>query len=133
MEVTVNLNTILWLILTVLGVGVLVVIFTAVQKLNETLKIVQNILTKNEENIDESLKRIPNVLSNVEEITTDVNEEMKHVKNAFKNIDDTVEYTASAVQGVNEDIIEPIRDLLGIVSLIADVFGKPKKKGIFKK
>ena len=45
----------------------------------------------------------------------------------------SIEYTASAAQGINEEILEPIRDLFHIVSFIGDLLPIRRKKRWFKK
>lgn len=132
MEVTIT-SDILWLIFALIGIGVLVLVIIAFIRLNETLNIIKGILTKNEKNIDDSLESMPKLLSNLEEITKEVNGDMKIIKEAFRNIDETAEYTASAMQVVSEDILDPIKDVLSIISVIRDVIGKPRKKGLFRK
>jgi len=131
MEITVT-SDILWLLIGLVGLGVLVLAMIALIRINESLNIVKGMLLKNESNIDESLENIPKVLANVEEISREINGEMKNIKEAFRNIDETAEYTASAMQFVNEDILYPIKDVLSIISIIRDTIARPKKKSIFR-
>lgn len=131
MEFTIS-SGVVWFIFALVSLGALVLVIIGLLRVNETLNILKGILHRNESNIDESLKSMPKILNNVEEITKEINGEMKSIKEAFRNIDETTEYTASAMQIVSEDILEPIKDVLDIISVVKDVVGRPKKKGIFK-
>ncbi|SET65877.1 hypothetical protein SAMN05660297_03060 [Natronincola peptidivorans] len=130
--ITITLGQLFTILFALLGIALFVVIFVLLHKLNESIKQIKQIITKNEKNIDETMERIPKVLHNVEEISGIVNEEIKHVQGVVKNIEDTVGYTASAAQGINEDILEPIRELFQVVSLVREMFPS-KKKNWFKK
>ncbi|QUH24618.1 hypothetical protein [Serpentinicella alkaliphila] len=131
MEFTIS-SSVVWFLFALVSLGALVLVIIGLLRVNETLNILKGILHRNESNIDESLKSMPKILNNVEEITKEINGEMKSIKEAFRNIDETTEYTASAMQIVSEDILEPIKDVLDIISVVKDVVGRPKKKGIFK-
>ncbi|AKL94169.1 hypothetical protein CACET_c06590 [Clostridium aceticum] len=131
--ITITLGQLFNFLFALLGIALLIILFILLYKIYETLKQVKEILTQNEENIDETLERIPKVLHNIEEISGVVNEEVKNFQGVVRNIEETVEYTASAAQGINEDILEPIRDIFQILSLIGEVFPRKKKKSWFKK
>lgn len=117
------------LLFTILGVVFFGFLFIALSRLNEILKQFKTILEKNDKNINESIETMPKLLSNLQEITNGVNQEMKHIQGAVKNIEETVSYAASTAQILSEDIVEPIRDLLEILALLKGVFFKEKKKG----
>ncbi|SNR96620.1 protein of unknown function [Anaerovirgula multivorans] len=131
--ITISLGQLFTILFALLGIALFVILVTMLLKVNETLKQIRLMIAKNEKHIDETMERIPKVLHNVEEITGVVNEEIKHVQGVVKNIEETVEYTASAAQGISEDILEPIRDIFQILSLITELLPNKKKKTWFKK
>ncbi|MCC5910387.1 MAG: hypothetical protein JJT76_08120 [Clostridiaceae bacterium] len=131
--ITITFGQLFSILLGILGIAVFVAILMLLHKVNETLKNVREILSKNEKHIDESLERLPRVLQNAEEISGVVNEELKHVQGVVRNIEETVEYTASAAQGINEDILEPVRDVFQILAMITEMFPSKKKKSFFGK
>lgn len=131
--ITITLGQLFTILFALLGIALFIILFIMLSKVNETLKQIQTVMIKNEKNIDESLERIPKILHNVEEITDVVNEEVQQVKGIMKNVEETIEYTTSAAQEIGEDILEPIRDIIQLVSLVTELLPGKKKKRWFKK
>ncbi|SCY65458.1 hypothetical protein [Alkaliphilus peptidifermentans] len=128
----IDMGILVAIILTPLAIILFGLILMVILKLNDVLKQVKDQLSRNEKNIDDSLRSLPKVLHNLEEITYMANEEMKHVHGAIKNIEETVGYAAATAQMVSEDIVEPIGDVLQLLSILRGIFVKEKKKGLFK-
>lgn len=131
--ITITLGQLFTFLLGLLGIAFIAILCILLLKVNEALNQIKIIITKNEKNIDETMERVPKVLQNVEEISGVVNEEVKNLQGVVKNIEETVEYTAAAAQGINEDVLEPVRELFQIISLIAGMLPSKKKKSWFKK
>ena len=117
------------LLFSILAIVLFGFLFIALSRINEILKQFKAVIYKNDNNINESLETLPKLLNNLEEITKGVNQEMKHIQGAVKNIEETVGYAASTAQILSEDLVEPIRDLLQVLALLKSVFFKEKKKG----
>ncbi len=128
MDIQISLGQLLNVILILGGIGVLVFLFKVLKNLNQILFNINNIVKSNENNINSILNSLPNIVNNAEEITVNVNEEMKHVSGAVRAVEETVEYTASAAQVINEDIIIPTRDLLKMLVLVKKVFVRNNEK-----
>ncbi len=114
---------------SILGVALIGFLFITLSRINEILKQFKMTLEKNDKNINDSIEALPKLLNNLEEITAGVNEEMKHIQGTVRSIEETVGYAASTAQLLTEDIVEPVRDLLEILSVIKGIFFKEKKKG----
>lgn len=133
MDMSITLGQLLIGMLILIGIALGAVMINVVLKLNEILKQINMIVTKNEGNINDSIEAIPNILHNAEEITDSLNQQMQHVSGTVKSIEETVEYAASTAQVLTEDIVLPISELLHILSLLKGIFIKEKKKGLFRK
>ncbi len=133
MDMSITLGQLLIGMLILIGIALGAVMINVVLKLNEILKQINMIVTKNEGNINDSIEAIPNILHNAEEITDSLNQQMQHVSGTVKSIEETVEYAASTAQVLTEDIVLPISELLHIFSLLKGIFIKEKKKGLFRK
>ncbi len=112
-----------------LGVALIGFLFITLSRINEILKQFKMTLEKNDKNINDSIEALPKLLNNLEEITAGVNEEMKHIQETVRSIEETAGYAASTAQLLTEDIVEPVRDLLEILGVIKGIFFKEKKKG----
>jgi len=114
---------------SLIGVILIGFLFIALSRLNEILKQFKIILDKNDKNLNDSLETLPKLLNNLEEISDGINQEMKHIRGAVKNIEETVGYAAATAQLLSEDIVEPLSDILEVLGLIKGIFFKDKKKG----
>lgn len=128
MDIQISLGQLLNVSLILGGIGVLLFLFKVLKNLNQILCNINNIVQNNENNINSALDSLPNIVNNAEQITGTVNEEMKHVSGAVRAVEETVEYTASAAQVINEDIIIPTRDLLKMLVLVKKVFVRNNEK-----
>ena len=114
---------------SILGAILIGFLFIALSRLNEILKQFKTILDKNDKNLNDSLETLPKLLNNLQEISGGINQEMKHIQGAVKNIEETVGYAAATAQLLSEDIVEPLSDILQALGLIKGIFFKEKKKG----
>ena len=80
---------------------------------------------------DETLERIPRVLENVQGITDNVNKSMIHVQSTIENVSDVTDYVTDMVEGINEEVVEPLKDLFKLLLMIKSLFGGSKKKKWF--
>ncbi|SFH53464.1 hypothetical protein SAMN05192551_101405 [Tindallia magadiensis] len=128
MGATVTVGELLIVLIALLGVGALVYLLMALIKINDALKNIQTVVYKNEKHIDESLERIPRVLENVEGITAHVNQSMEHVQSTVENVTEMTDYVTDVVQGINEEVVEPVKDLFKILMMIQSIFSGNKNK-----
>ena len=128
MGATITVGELLIALLALLGVGALVYLLLALIKINDALKNIQSVVYKNEKYIDESMERIPRVLENVEGITSHVNQSMEHVQSTVENVTEMTDYVTDVVHGINEEVVEPIKDLFKILLMIRSLFPGSKKK-----
>ncbi|ABW19632.1 hypothetical protein [Alkaliphilus oremlandii] len=133
MDAQISVGQLVTILLSIAGISVLVVLFKSLMNLNQILSSISRIVERNEANIDQVLNSVPKILSTTEEITKNVNDEMKHVSGAIKAVEETVEYTAAAAQVISEDLILPAKDLLVILPILKSLFTKDKKKGFWSK
>ncbi len=126
--ITLTMGQLFSFLFALLGIGLFAVLFIMLSRVNNILKELRELVLKNEKHIDETMESLPKLVKNIENITGVANEEIKNVQSVVKNVGNTVEYTASAVQELNEDMIEPIRDIFNALSLITGLFPKKKKK-----
>ncbi len=131
MNATITVGELLIILMSILGVGVLAYLVVLLIKVNETLKSIQGIVHRNEKHLDETLERIPQVLENVEGITDHVNKSMVHVQSTVENVNDMSNYVTDMVEGVNEEVVEPLKDLFKILLMVKSLFGGTKKKRWF--
>ncbi|RQD69690.1 MAG: methyl-accepting chemotaxis protein [Tindallia sp. MSAO_Bac2] len=128
MGATITVGELLVALLALLGVGALLYLLMALVKINDALKNIQAVVYKNEKHIDESLERIPRVLENVEGITSHVNQSMEHVQTTVENVTEMTDYVTDVVHGINEEVVEPVKDLFKILLMLQSLFPGNKKK-----
>lgn len=128
MDTQITIGQLITVLFAIAGGGLIVVLFKVLMKLNQILNNIHVLMQRNEGNFDQILNSMPKILNHTEEITKSVNEEMQQVSQTMKAIGETVEYTASAAQVINEDIILPARDLIKILALVKNIISKDKKK-----
>ncbi len=128
MNATITVGELLVVLMSILGVGVLAYLVILLMKVNETLKDIQGIVSRNEKYLDETLERIPRVLENVEGITDNVNKSMVHVQSTIENVSDVSDYVTDMVEGINEEVVEPLKEMFKIIFMIKSIFAGPKKK-----
>ena len=131
MGATITLGELLIVLLSILGVGALVYVLLSLIKINDALKDIQGIMHKNEKHIDESLERIPRVLENVEGITQQVNKSMEQVHTTVENVTEVTDYVTGVVHRINEEVVEPLKNLFHILTVLKRFMpkmGSKKKK-----
>lgn len=131
MNATITVGELLVVLMSILGVGVLAYLVMLLVKVNDTLKNIQGIVSRNEKHLDETLERIPRVLENVEGITDNVNKSMVHVQSTIENVSDVSDYVTDMVEGINEEVVEPLKEVFKILLMIKSIFGGSKKKKWF--
>ena len=131
MGATITVGQLLILLMSILGVGVLGYLLILLMKANESLKNIQQVISKNEKHIDESLERIPRVLEHVQGITKNVDQSMVHVQSTIENVSDVSEYVTDMVEGINEDVVEPLKEIFKLLLMFKSLFGGSKKKKWF--
>ena len=131
MSATITVGELLVVLMSLLGVGLLVYLLLLVIRLNDTLKNIQQVVSKNEKHLDETLERIPRVLEHVEGITKNVEHSMVHVQSTIENVSDVTSYVTDMVEGINEEVVEPLKEAFKLLLMIKSFFGGSKKKKWF--
>ena len=135
-EITIDLGQLMLFVFSILGIILLVAILIGILRFVETLKRLNTVLEKNENNINETLESLPKTAKNLENISEGLNEEMDNVKGSIENVSGTIETTTETVDMINEEILHPLKDVLGILEVVKEFFAGftgSKKKGFFKK
>ena len=131
--ITITLGQLITFIFALLGIGLFAILFLLLARVNNVLKQIQDLVSKNQENIDKTMNSLPKVIHNVEGITEVANKEMDHVQGVVKNIDEVVQHTTATIYGINDEILEPARNFLNGLSVITDMLPGKRKKGFFRK
>jgi len=131
MNATITVGELLIVLMSIMGVGVLAYLLMLLIRMNDTLKSIQQIVSKNEKHLDESLERIPRVLEHVEGITKHVDQSMVHVQSAIENVSDVTDYVTDMVEGINEEVVEPLKETFKLLLMIKSFFSGSKKKKWF--
>ena len=76
MIVSISFNEVLMFILSIVGISVLVYLAFALSNINIILKDVKYIVQKNKNNLDNTIASLPEIASNLREITGGVSEGM---------------------------------------------------------
>ncbi len=131
--ITITLGQLITFIFALLGIGLFAILFLLLARVNNVLKQIQDLVSKNQENIDKTMNSLPKVIHNVEGITEVANKEMDHVQGVVKNIDEVIQHTTATIYGINDEILEPARNFLNGLSVITDMLPGKRKKGFFRK
>jgi uncharacterized protein YoxC len=131
MGATITVGELLIVLISILGLAVLAYLLILLSRVNGTLKNIQSIVNKNEKHIDETLERIPRVLENVEGITKNVDESMVYVQSTVENVSSMSDYVTDMVEGINEEVVEPLKEVFKLLLMIKTFFGGSKKKKWF--
>ena len=102
----IDLNLI-YLVLTLLGCGVLVYIIIILNNFNKLVKNANDMLNENKKHINDSVSKVPEVISSLKEVGTD----MKDITEAITDV--TAEFIIT-----KEDIkssFDVVTDILGIL------------------
>ena len=128
MELTIDLQSILMLVLIVLVIAVVLFVF----KLVQTMKGINTIIETNEKNINDTLNSIPIITKNIEEVTSGINDEMENITGSIENVSSTIDTTTDLVDTLNQEVLQPLLELGAVLMMIKDFIPKKKKKGLFK-
>lgn len=128
MDYALTLKDFFTLILSILGAVVLIYLIIFIRNLNESIKVLRNVLKSNSDNIDNTLKNLPSISQNMLEITDTANRELQSVENVIRNIDETVEMTAAAAHTVKDDIFGKTKSIIEFIELIKGIFSKREEK-----
>jgi len=116
------------LVVVAAAVMVSVYLINLVRNINESAKILKDILRTNRENVDETLKNAPAVVKNAVEITDKLRNNLNVLEETLRNMHETAEMTAAAASTVKNDILTRLKGILELVELIRRVFFTEKSK-----
>lgn len=105
--------------------AVFLIIF--LKNLTDCLKVAKTLLKDNQANIDESLKNMPSITTNIKEASEAANREIKAVESAICSLGAAAEETATAVVKIKKDFGEVI-NLVSALKFIKE-FAKVLLKG----
>jgi len=129
-ELTVSLSD-LGMIILWAALLVLIIYLTLVLKnLYGTLKEVQEVLSTNRENIDNTLAQVPSIAQNIEEITGEVSHDVQTVRGTLDAIAHKSEIAAASIDDTG-DIITGIASVIQVGMFIknisSSVLGKKRR------
>jgi hypothetical protein len=116
------------LVLFVLGTILLVYLTFLVINLLKTVKDVNQILSKNKDNINKTLDKLPEIADNAAKITKTLNENMDGIQNVVNDIGKISGTIKNGVETIQKDIIIKAKSILEIADLIRNWFEKRKEK-----
>lgn len=131
MNYQVSIGQILIILLILIGVFVGAYLVILLHRVAETIKKVNSILDSNKENIDNTMKSIPGICENVNEITDSVKRKVDLLDGIFgRNSEAAATSDPSAISGL-ESLISSLSALIEIFKEVRNFFGSKKRK-IFK-
>ena len=116
-----------------LGTGVAIVLILALVQLIRVLKNVNEILTKNKENIAKSVAKLPEITENAAHVTTVLKKNMDGIDKVVEDVGKISGTVKKGVETIQNDIVLKAKSILEIVEMIKSLFQKkkeapPKKK-----
>jgi len=113
MALTISLNDALMFLLSLAGIALLIFLASTLSNINSILKDVKYIVSKNKNNIDNTISSLPGIASNIQGITGEVREGVqtiavtaetieKNLANSSGSISDKAEIAVDYVQIISE-------------------------------
>lgn len=130
MDITIKLSDLglilLWIALLVL----LFYLILVLKRFYETMKTVQDVISSNKDNIEKTLKEIPSIVKNVDEITSEVSHDVKAVRGTIDNLTSKGEIASAAIG--NTDFFSGLTSMLQSFIFLKDLSQKifTKKKRV---
>ena len=131
MNYQISTGQIIITLLILVGVSIGAYLVILLHRIAETIKKVNSILDYNKDNINNTMKSIPGICENVNEITGSVKRKTELIDGIFgENSEAAATSSSSAILGL-ESVISSLSALIEIFNEVRSFFGSKKKK-IFK-
>ena len=98
---------------------------------SRSIKIIKNILNKNQQEIDSTLKNIPQLSENLVNVSGTLEKELKVVENAIDNINETTQMTVDAAKTIKNDILGKTKSVIELIDFIKRLFINKKDEEDF--
>lgn len=121
------------IVLFLLGAGVLFYLLLAIANLVRILGNLNSIISKNKDNINLTLEKVPEITENVSKVSGIVKDEMENIQKVMGNITKATDSVKDTVEIVKKDIILKAKNILDLIDWIKNLFEKSKKKEIVYK
>ena len=109
-------------ILTLLIIIICVYIIIILVNASRSIKIIKNILHKNEQEIDSTLKNIPQLSENLVNVSGTLGRELKTVENTLDNINETSQMTVDTVKTFKNNILGKTKSVIELIDFIKKLF-----------
>lgn len=149
MDASLTIQDLFKLILYLLGIGALVYLILFIKNLNSAMSNIKNIINQNNKEIDTTLKQLPHISQNINDISEGVKELIKeaspdaidlvsNVNSITEKLDNTSTKVTEAIDEVSESITSTastiennVKNVSYYIELIMDIIDI--LKGAFKK
>lgn len=116
------------LVLFVLGAALLFYLILVVVNLFKILRKVNRIIEDNEDNLNKSLEKIPEITDNTAKITSIVKDNLEGLDKVMSNVGKISETVKSGAETIQKDIILKAKSVLDIIDAIKKLYDKRKVK-----
>ena len=110
------------LILCISGVVALILLCVGMFYLIGSLRRIDGMLKKNEQNLNEFAKDLPLTLKKVDTTVEGLSEMVEAVRPAVKNITGAIDETAATVSDINTKVLGKVVDMRWILEFISSMF-----------
>lgn len=131
--VYVEASEILVWILCIVGIVALVFLIIVLVKLSGLIGQVKKLIGKNNDEIDRTLKALPETVENIKEISGEVNDAITDIKPAVEKCKKTVAKTADTIDAINNNVLNRALMLGNIGEVLLSIFEWAKTKFASKK
>lgn len=151
MTATLTIRNLFKLILYILGIGVLVYLIILIKNLNNTISNIKNLLYQNEKEIDATIKQLPYISQNINDISEDTKKLVKSVSpdaielvnnanslsqkldntsgkvcDAIEEISESISSTASTIESNVKNASDYVELIVDIINIIRSTLRKKK-------
>lgn len=120
-------------VLFILGSALLFYLILAVSNLLRVLKNVNQLIENNKDDIQKTIKKLPEISENSAKITGMVKDNLETIGNVVGDVGKISETVKKGVETIQQDIIFKAKSLLEIFDAIKGLFDKRKEKAKKKK
>lgn len=121
------------LVLFVLGAALLFYLILAVSNLLKILKNVNQLIENNKDDIQKTVKRLPEISDNTARITGMVKDNLETIGHVVEDVGKISDTVKKGVETIQKDILLKAKSLLEIFDAIKRLFEKRKEKAKKKK
>lgn len=132
-EKMISWGELITIVLFVLGAALLFYLILALANLLKILKNVNKLIDDNKDNIDKTIKHLPEISENTAKATTLIKDNLEDIDKVVKNVGKISTSVKDGVDIIQKDILLKAKSFLDIIDSIKRLFEKRKAKSDKKK